>query len=322
MKKHEQNEKLNTQVENTLESTPKKGSKKKSIIVWCAVGVPLTALLVAGGVILGKDLGGKAFYRDPYANIDINNLDDDYTEAYERYVKSNASTYYQKFNDVELVNIALLNLNHVDNFYAITTGSVKAAGVTQTINATYIKNGSDYFEESITSSSFVKGANRFYQVGDETNWYKGKYVNQTEGDYSKCKPTTYKNDEFEETWGRKISRACVYIINETTCLNSTQTNNNDGTVTIDLELDPSLSVVRYTKQMVLTGGLSEKPVFHSVKLSFTLDKDVKLLTFKTDEVYDVHMVIDAKDSKGQITQDYTYSERKIPEINENANYEK
>ena len=308
------NEKVKTDI-------PKK-SKKKTIILYCSIGIPLTALVIGGGVLLGQELGSKAFYQDPYANVDANKLIDDYSEAYARYEKTSPDSYYKKFSDVELVNIALLNLNKVDNFYSITTGSVTAAGVKQNIMATYMKNGNSYFEETITSSSIVKGANRFYESDNSTTWYKGKYISTTEGDYTKASPKSYVSSEFEEDWGRQLSRACIYIINDYTCLSSTVNINSDGTRDIELDLDPSLSVVRYTKQMVNTGGLSEKPVFHSVKLTFTLDENVKLKTFKTNEVYDVHMVIDAKNSKGALVQDYVYEERSIPEINENANYEK
>ena len=50
--------------------------------------------------------------------------------------------------------------------------------------------------------------------------------------------------------------------------------------------------------------------------------NVKLLKFETYEVYDVHMVIDAKDSVGTLTQEFVYNERAIPEINEPTNYNK
>ena len=321
MKKDMKNEKLNTTVNDANDQKPKK-SKKKSIILYCSIGIPLTALVIGGGVILGRELGNKAFYQDPYANVDANKLNDDYSSVYAAYEKTNPNSYYNKFTNVELVNIALLNLNHVENFYSITTGSVLAAGVKQNIAATYMKNGDRYFEETITSSSIVKGANRFYQDGDTTSWYKGKYVNSTQGDYTKATPKSYDNEAFEEEWGRQMSRACIYSINDYTCLDSSISDNGNGTKSIELNLDPSLSVVRYTKQMVNTGGLSEKPIFHSVKLKFTVDQNVKLLTFETDEVYDVHMVIDAKNSKGAITQEYVYEERTIPQYNENANYTK
>ena len=309
MKKADKNEKLNT------ETKPKKKMSKKSAIIYSSIGAPI----IAGGIIAGILLGQSHFKVDAYGDIDTTQLKEDYTEVYGEFKKGKKKL--TEFTDVEIANIALLKLNDVDNFYALSEGTVLAAGVTQSIRSTYIKNESNYFEENITESSFVKGANRFYQ-SEEVDWHKGKYVNGTSGDYSKATLKEYSKENFEEEWGRELSRACVYIINDKTRKDGNTLDNGDGTYTIDLNLDPKLSVLRYVKQMVMSGGLSQKPVFHEVNLKFIVDSDAKLLKFMTNEVYDVHMVIDAKNSKGSIIQEYFYSERTIPEINEPTNYEK
>lgn len=309
MKNEEKNEKLNT------ETKPKKKINKKSVIIYTSIGVPI----IAGGIIAGVLLGQNHFKVDAYGGLDATKLKEDYTEVYQDFQKGKKKI--SEYSDVEIANIALLKLNDVDNFYALTDGTVIAAGVTQNIRSTYIKNQESYFEESITESSFVKGANRFYQTED-VDWHKGKYINGTTGDYSKAALTEYTKDDFEEEWGRTLSRACIYIVNDKTYLDGSTTDNGDGTYTVDVNLDPKLSVLRYVKQMVMTGGLSQKPVFHEVKLKFVVDSDAKLLKFETYEIYDVHMVIDAKNSKGSLTQEYFYSERTIPGINEPTNYEK
>ena len=309
MKKSNETQKLNT------ETKPKKKISKKSIIIYSSIGVPI----IAGGIIAGVLLGQAHFKVDAYGNLDANKLVEDYTEAYEKFKKG--KTPIEDFRDIELANIALLKLSDTENFYSLSTGTVVAAGVTQNINSTYIKNQTCYFEESITESTFVKGANRFYEC-DDIDWHKGKYVNATNGDYSKANPKEYTKEAFEEEWGRTISRTCVYILNDKTRKDGSLTNNNDGTYTIDLDLDPQLSVLRYVKQMVMTGGLSQKPIFHQVKLKFVIDKNATLLKFMTDEVYDVHMVIDAKNSKGTLTQEFFYEERSIPKISEPTNYER
>ena len=309
MKKSNENQKLNT------ETKPKKKINKKSVIIYTSIGVPL----IAGGIIAGILLGQAHFKVDAYGNLDANKLVEDYTEVYEKFKKGKSKI--TDFRDIELANISLLKLNDTESFYALTTGSVVAAGVNQSIHSTYIKNHNSYFEESITESAFVKGANRFYE-SEDINWHKGKYVNGTTGDYSKATPKEYTKADFEEEWGRTISRACVYILNDKTRKDGSVSENGDGTYTVDLNLDPQLSVLRYVKQMVMTGGLSQKPIFHQVKLKFVIDSNANLLKFMTDEVYDVHMVIDAKNSKGAITQEFFYNERTIPDINEASNYNK
>lgn len=305
----DQNEQIQT------EAKKKKKISKKSIIIYSSIGVPI----IAGGIIGGILLGQAHYKVDAYGNLDANKLVEDYTEVYESFKKG--KTKIEDLRDVELANVALLKLHDNDCFFSLTTGKVVAAGVTQNIHSTYIKNQSSYFEESITESSFVKGANRFYET-DGIDWHKGKFVNGTTGDYSKNNLKEYTKEEFEEEWGRTISRTCVYILNGKTRKDGAVSSNGDGTYTVDLDLDPQLSVLRYVKQMVMTGGLSEKPIFHQVKLKFVVDDKANLLKFVTDEVYDVHMVIDAKNSKGSLTQEFFYNERTIPNIDEPTNYEK
>ena len=300
------------------ETNPKGKKKitKKSIILYSVIGVVGISLSAVAGVLIGRNL----FKQDAYAGLDINNAEVDYNEVYVRFKTSNASSYFEDFSHVELANIALLKCNEVNNFYTITNGSVEAAGVKQTIHGTTIRDGDNYFEESISSSSFVKSTNRFYQNDDGVKWYKGKYVDLDSGDYSNPKTTDYTIDEFDDTWGKSLKRACIYIVSNKSCLNSEMKVNEDGNYEISLDLDPTLSVLRYVKQMIMTGGLSEAPVFHSVNLKFTVDKDVNLLTFKTYEVYDVHMVIDAKNSKGSLTQEFKYEKRDIPTLTDATNY--
>ena len=304
-------------VNNEETKATKKKISKKAVITYSIIGVVGITVSAVAGVLIGRNL----FKRDAYAGMDVNAAEVDYNEVYARFKTSNASSYFQDFSSVELANIALLKCNDVQNFYTITNGSVEAAGVKQTIHGTTIRDGNSYFEESISYSSFVKSTNRFYQDDAGVKWYKGKYVDLNSGDYSSPKTTDYTIDEFDNTWGKSLKRACIYIVSNKSCLDSNLTDNGDGTYNIGLNLDPTLSVLRYVKQMVMTGGLSEAPVFHSVKLTFTVDKDVNLLTFKTDEVYDVHMVIDAKNSKGSLTQEFKYEKRDIPALTDATNYE-
>lgn len=295
---------------------PKRKIKKKTVIGYSIVGAVVIAVGVVGGVLVGQNV----FKYDAYAGVDLNNAEVDYNEVYESFKNNKNGKYFEEYSHVELVNISLLKLGDVNNFYTITEGNVEAAGVKQSIHGTTIRDGNNYFEESMSYSSFVKSANRFYQDDEKADWYKGKYIDINTGDYSNSKITNYTISEFDETWGKSLTRPCIYIISNKSCLESNLTDNGDGTYTIDVDLHPTLSVLRYVKQMVMTGGLSESPVFHSVKLTFVVDKEVNLLTFKTNEVYDVHMVIDAKNSKGSLTQNFYYEERNIPQIGEATNY--
>ena len=291
---------------------------KKSVIIYSLSGAVVLALGIAAGVLVGQNTFKQTM---DYSQFDTGEIDADYSSKYEDFKKSNPSKYFTDFTPIELANISLLKLGDVDSFYTQKEGTVIAAGVEQTINAYTIKNGNRYFEENISASSFVKAANRFYQEGETVDWYKGKYVSPTKGNYPESSKTNYTLEGFEDTWGCTKDRGSIYIISEQTVLSSEIKDNTDGTKTIALDLDPTLSVLRYVKQMKMTGGLSQEPIFHSVHLDLTVDEQLKLYEFFSDEYYDVHMVIDAKNSNGKLRQKFKYEEKTIPTIDVDVNYE-
>ena len=294
---------------------------KKTKTILKRVGLSFAGIIIvlagaAGGFLLGQETFKQV--RD-YSKYKID--DEDFSEVYNRYEKMSPSKYYSSFSDVELVNIGLINITKCEHLYSISQGLVKAAGVNQTIRAATIRDGDKYFEENIAASSFVKAANRFYQEGETTSWYKGKYVSLTTGNYTNPTETNYTLDEFAKTWGRTLDDPCIYNITNQTYLSGTMTKDTDGNHVVELDLEPILSVIRYVEQMKMTGGLSTPPIFHSVKLTFVLDENVRIVSFTTNEVYDVHKIIDAKNSKGSLTQKFYYSPREIPSLEEQVNYE-
>lgn len=308
--------KKKAKIETTeIDNKPKKKISKKSVIAYSVTGAAVISVGVVAGILLGQNV----FKVDAYRGLNADAIEKDYSPIYEEYKKTNKNQYLSKFTAIEIANISLLKLGDMENYYTITEGSVEAAGVKQTIHGTTIKAGNRNFEESLSASSFVKAANRFYQEDDSVEFYKGKYVDLNGGDYSGVEAKKYSAEQFEAEWGKTPSRPCVYIISERSCLGSEIKDSGD-TYQITLDLHPTYSVLRYVQQMTVTGGLSQAPVFHSVKLIFEVDKELTLQTFKTDEVYDVHMVIDAKNSKGSITQTYHYEPRDIPQIEEPTNY--
>ena len=296
----------------------KKKLNKKSIILYSVAGALTIAIAIAAGVLVGQNVFKQKM---DYSQFDTGEIEVDYSSKYEEFKTTSESKYFTNFSPIELANIALLKLGDVENFYSTKSGKVLAAGVEQTITAATIKNGNSYFEENISASSIVKAANRFYQEGEEVDWYKGKYISQTKGNYPESSKTNYTLEGFEETWGCTKDRGCAYIISEQTVLESSIKDNDDGTKTIQLEMDPTLSVIRYVKQMKMTGGLSQEPIFHAVHLDITVDTKLVLQEFFSDETYDVHMVIDAKNSNGKLSQKFKYEEKEIPNIDTDFNYE-
>ena len=311
--------KPNEKLKSEGESKNLKKKKVLSISLYALCGTLITAIGVGGGIILGQNV---FIVKKDYSKIQIEDDEGQFDKAYEKYKKTSPSKYFTTFDEVELANIAMRKLNDIDNYYTLTEGLVIAASVKQSISGTYIKNKNTYFEENFSASAFVQAANRFYQDDEKIDWYKGKYISSTEGDYSKAKLTTYDYEGFESTWGRTMDRGCIYIISHKSFVSGSVDKNNDGTYAIKLKLHPTYGVLRYVKQMKMTGGLSQEPIFHDVNVTFNVDETLLIKSFVTDETYDVHMVIDAKNSKASLTQTYYYQERNIPSIDEKANYEK
>ena len=133
---------------------------------------------------------------------------------------------------------------------------------------------------------------------------------------------SYSLQDFEDTWGGTKDRGSIYIISEQTVLDAKLNDNGDGTKTIALDLDPTLSVIRYVKQMKMTGGLSQEPIFHSVHLDLKVDGSMTLLELFSNEYYDVHMIIDAKNSNGKLKQVFKYEESEIPTTSVDIDYNK
>lgn len=282
----------------------------------CTAGTMIAIISGAGGFLLGQHLFKRSVDYDKY-----NVIDEDFSEQYALYENMSQDKYYSSFTDIELVNIGLLNIQKCEHLYSICTGYVKAAGVNQNIHTGTVRDGNRYFQEDTAASTFIKAANRFYQEDGKVTWYKGKYVSPTSGDYSSSKITEYTLEEYANTWGRTLDDPCIYNVTNQCYVDSENTIDEDGNHVISIDLDPRSSVTRYVKQMMMTGNLKDAPIFHKVNLTFVLDKDVKVVSFTTNEVYDVHMIVDAKNTKGSLTQKYYYSSRSIPSINEDYNYE-
>ena len=117
-----------------------------------------------------------------------------------------------------------------------------------------------------------------------------------------------------------MDKGSIYIISSKTVTNGDVKETGDG-YEVTIELDTSNSVVRYVKQMMQTSNLSKPPVFHDVKLTYTLDKDLNLLKSVSDESYDVYM-FGKHNSKGHVVDTYIYEDgTKIPSLTEDALYE-
>ena len=101
------------------------------------------------------------------------------------------------------------------------------------------------------------------------------------------------NKTYKEEMGRNVSDGLVYIVSDLTeskenlsgeGLTKVQ-KNQDGTYTIDMEVDPLTSTLRYVRQMKTISNLKAPPNFSYVHLRWNFTSDLTLKWFQSKEKY-------------------------------------
>ena len=241
---------------------------------------------------------------------------DDPQKLYESYLSNPKDPMEYSPNDLANISIYKYSLNKYTT--STVTSAAKSLGVTQTTHAKSIKNDTDFFNESISESAFVKVAKRFYQSNDVVDIYDGSIVsdsNGISGEYKEKEEFTV--EQYEETWGTNLSQPVIYIISSKTTLETSSITTNDNGYTISLDLDPLTSVIRYSKQMIQMSSLSNAPEFTKVHVEFEVDKDLNLLEMNVSEAYYV-WVVGKNFTEATLNEKYTIldSAPEIPTIDE------
>lgn len=99
--------------------------------------------------------------------------------------------------------------------------------------------------------------------------------------------------DYRKERGLPVSEFSVYILNELTIKNASETSvidNGDGTysLTVELNVNPEgeTSAVHYYKQqMKIKGGLSKYPVYYFTNINFVFDADWRVLSFDISDGY-------------------------------------
>lgn len=301
----------------TIKSKNSGDKKSKSLKIIVTISMGLVA--AGGGVGLGLFFGQEFLTPQTNYNYNIKDLEDDVDSLYRKY-KSMDESQYSSFKPYEMVNIGYKKLVEHSNFYSYSIGNVNASGILQTIFATSMKYDHSYFNESISQSSLVQVAKRFYQSNSgSVELYKGSATSSSTAVWDENSKQQYSDEEFEDLYGKKLSKSCIYIISSKTVKNS-NIEFKDNVYTVELDLDPVLSVVRYVKQMSSMSDLSRNPEFHSVKITYKLDNSLALLEADIIENYEVYKFGKHK-SVGTLTETFVYdTNTEIPTLDKNCNY--
>ena len=285
---------------------------KTPVIYVSIIGAAL-ALGAVGGVVGKKLLGDESIVYEG----DANSIDFQIEPVYKEYL-SYSGDPLKKFTPAELINIGLENYRRCEKSYSVGIG-VADTVVQQTIRNFQIRDGEQFFEESISNSSMVSLANRMWQTGKDGNIFicRGTADGAEKGNYP-SNDTEYSQEDYTNLLGRTLDSMFIYTVTDSTVLTS-DIDNKDGYV-ITVTLDPVVGPYHYKFQMKNISNLDALPTFESVKLTFTFDKNLMLQHLSVDETYNAKMVISVTIHN---TIEYYYfpnQEMKIPDKSESLDY--
>ncbi len=286
----------------------------KSVLTYILiVGIAGTAGITAG--IVGKRLLGQE-------EIDYSGFNpEEFRADGEALLAEYSSDPSKNFTAPELVAIGLQKYKNCENSYSTGIGTA-ATVVEQTIRNFQIKNGDQYFEESISKSSMVGVANRAIQNGKdgEINLFLGKATGSETATYPET-GTTYSKEDYKAYLGKTLDEMFVYLISNNSVLkDGTEVKKNANSVEVTLNLNPEIATYYYKIQMKNISNLDKLPVFSYLKHTYTFDKNMMLKSAYVDEAYSASMGITVNIHN---TINYTYyadEYMKIPDYNENLDY--
>ena len=243
------------------------------------------ALGVVGGIVYSKFFVAK---KADYSNVDANSLYVNMDNLLAKYedVKNAGTPYEEGLTSYELVNIAYHNYASYENSRSFTLGTASAAIVEQSIRACSIRNGNNYFEESLSKSNMVGVAARMYQKEDTSiDLHRGEAIDAVTASWGN-EHYEYTFDEFTNDFGKTPSTPLIYIISKKTVMSGTDTVEKveDG-YKITMSLNPVKSVINYVKQMKSISDLYDYPAFSYINLTFHINNDLLINQLDIDESY-------------------------------------
>lgn len=288
---------------------------KKTVIQYSIIVLAALTLGITSGVVAKKNFGQV---ETDYSGFDANSFSLNASQLVEEYEKNPD----KEFTPAELVNIGLEKYRRCTNSYSYGVGTASTI-VNQTIRNAQIKNGDQYFEETISRSSMVAIANRVTQtgIGNGVTLNKGKANNSESGTY-KDEATTFTSEQYKEDWGKTLDEMFIYIIsNESVIADNCAITRTDDLIQVYLELDVDISTYYYKYQMKSISNLSALPTFDSLKHTYTFSTDMTLLHSKVDEKYKAAMAGVSASIHNVI--DYYYHANEfleIPSLDETIDY--
>ena len=254
---------------------------KKNTVIYISIIASALVVGIAGGVVAKQILGKENVV---YVG-DSDSLYANGPEIKAKYESYKGSSQTKDFQTWELVVVSLEKYRNLEYSYSYSKGMAKTI-VNQEIRNFQIRNGNNYFEESLSKSSMVSVAKRMYQtnVGGNVKVHEGTIANSNpesasfkEG-YKEYNPQEYKN-----YLGRTLDTMFIYAISDKTVINQKTTVLDNGDIELYVDLSPTKSTVAYQVQMKNISNLDQRPVFDYVHLTYVVTSDMMLKTLHVDE---------------------------------------
>ncbi|MBR1676740.1 MAG: hypothetical protein IJ706_05460, partial [Clostridia bacterium] len=173
--------------------------------------------------------------------------------------------------------------------------------------------------EDIAKSSLVNTATQSCFKGDRA-LFRGaadsspsKWNGRSTEWNNSSEPSNYMMEDYLPVYGLPSTEFSVYVLNADTLKSwSEVTVNADGTYSQTIYPDVESAPKFYRCRMKTMGGLSELPTFNSIAITYTFDKEWRVLKSRTVENYSVDMGIIHSDGCEAITEvTYSYDENKV-----------
>lgn len=291
---------------------------KSSILIFSLIGI----FGITTGTIAGK------IYRNNHAKTIIynpNDYKDNEEEIFTKYLElksQNNDNFEQELTPVEILQVGFMLLNDI-NYCAESIGEVNASIVTQYITSSKIQLDNTFYYESLSISSMVKVASRYYSDISSIKCYD-KYTELSKNEQKICH-ASYKDEfynmsheEFADEFGGDIDQPTIYLFSSKTIL--------EGTIPNVMKIDDGYMVEAtfgekaaesYKKQMAATSSMVDSiSSFDAVTVQCYFDHELKIQQFTVNEKYTTISKSLPIKCQAKLTTSYYYDDFSIPSYDE------
>ena len=195
----------------------------------------------------------------------------------------------EDYNAKDNVAYALYKIKQMPSFKIITTGKSKALGLTQNVSNTRTVIGNEAIVTTITSGYIKNATERYFKGNNQSVLYRStKNVEGLNATFPNKEPKCVSKEQYLYDYGWYPYQLTGYIIcDETYLKDPTIINNNDGTYTLSLDLDPdgNKAPYYYKHEILINSSSTMIPKFSKIHLDITIDNEWKTLMVDYEESY-------------------------------------